>query len=231
MSPEAFEELLFCHTAIVIESIGNSLPIGSDSLGNQNFVRYLGMIMNHRVIGIVAFLTGIVASGDTQVFFSPRGGCEKKVVELTNGAKEKIDAAVYSLNNVAIVDALKVAYKRGVKVRILVDKIQSFGNKEATMDLKQAGVDIRIHSVGRIMHNKSALFDGKAVITGSFNWTNSAEQANEENCLSIDDPKVVASFQDRFVNHLWVVNTVEKSNENFRKLEQKAAKARGVAGE
>jgi cardiolipin hydrolase len=52
------------------------------------------------------------------------------------------------------------------------------------------------------MHHKFALFDGKRLLTGSFNWTRSASEQNEENMIVTPDPVLVAAFQGRF-EALW----------------------------
>jgi phosphatidylserine/phosphatidylglycerophosphate/cardiolipin synthase-like enzyme len=162
-----------------------------------------------------------VLQADTEVFFSPKGGCEQKVVQLIDGTKSKVDAAIYSLNNIAILKALQRAKLRGVTIRILLDRIQAGGkgNRTITLGLKKDGFDVRLHSKSRIQHNKFAVFDGARVVTGSFNWTNPAEQSNEENCLFLDDATIIEAYQKRFIDHLWVVNTEAKSRELFKRLE------------
>ncbi len=149
----------------------------------------------------------------TQVYFSPNGGCETQAAQLISKAKSTLDIAVYSLNNPAIVSAISAAAKRGVKIRVLTDRTQAFGkgNLDATRTLATLGQNFRVHSKNRIMHNKFGIADGKLMMTGSFNWTRSAEQANDENCMITDDSNIVVSFKKRFETHLWVVNTLEKS--------------------
>lgn len=55
-------------------------------------------------------------------------------MKLINNSELTIDAAIYAINNDEIVNALKKANNRGVKIRILTDrlqaagKIQKFGN-------------------------------------------------------------------------------------------------------
>jgi len=129
---------------------------------------------------------------------------------------------MYSLNNTSILEALNKAKNSGIKVRVLVDRTQGMGvNKNVTLKLKQEGYDIRIHSVNNIQHNKFAIFDGKKVVTGSFNWTNNGEKTNEENCIILDDEAVVKAYENRFNDHLWMVNTEDKSQKAFEKLEAK----------
>ena len=52
------------------------------------------------------------------------------------------------------------------------------------------------------MHNKFAVIDNEIVITGSYNWTASAGERNDENLLVIDDNYIVERYQDQF-NNLW----------------------------
>jgi len=53
------------------------------------------------------------------------------------------------------------------------------------------------------MHNKYAVIDGKTVITGSFNWTVSAEKRNDENLLVIKRlPALVEAYEKNF-EKLW----------------------------
>jgi phosphatidylserine/phosphatidylglycerophosphate/cardiolipin synthase-like enzyme len=48
------------------------------------------------------------------------------------------------------------------------------------------------------MHNKFAVFDGRLAVTGSFNWTTSADSYNFENAVFISDPAAVARFAEAF---------------------------------
>ena len=61
------------------------------------------------------------------VGFTPSSYCEDKIIELIDDSEESIDIAVYSINNTNIVDALKKAHSKGIKIRILTDNIQYFG--------------------------------------------------------------------------------------------------------
>ena len=52
------------------------------------------------------------------------------------------------------------------------------------------------------MHNKFAVIDNRILLTGSYNWNFSANNRNDENLMVIDDPEIIAIFQNQFVN-LW----------------------------
>lgn len=160
------------------------------------------------------------ALGETEIHFSPLGGCEAMVVHLIEGARSTVDAAVYSLNNPKIADALIHAKSRGVTIRLLLDRTQAAGKSNRVMlaTLIKNGIDVRLHSKNKIEHNKFGVFDGTKVTTGSFNWTTAAEEKNSENCISLDETKVVTKYAERFNSVLWKENSVERSLASIRKL-------------
>ena len=52
------------------------------------------------------------------------------------------------------------------------------------------------------MHHKFAIIDNRILLTGSYNWTFSANNRNDENLMVIDDPEIIEIFQNQFIN-LW----------------------------
>ena len=156
-----------------------------------------------------------------EVNFTPSLSCEQKIVELINESQQSVDAAVYSINNDKIVQALKDADKRGVKVQVLTDKSQAGQKSSKAIDMYQSGLDVRVNSAHKLEHNKFAVFDGNKVVTGSYNWTNPATDKNSENCLFLlKDPDNVKTYQERF-EELWNVNTQDKSEQWFEKRRNK----------
>ncbi len=155
-----------------------------------------------------------------KVFFTPSDDCENAIEEDISKSFSSIDVAVYALNNSKLTEALKAARKRGVKVRILTDSLQAAGKSSSALEMNQSGQDIRLHSVNKIMHNKFAIFDGKTVETGSFNWTEAASKQNSENCIFLTDATAVAKFGSEF-ERLWRENTLEKSDAKFIKLKNR----------
>jgi len=116
-----------------------------------------------------------------------------------------------------IVDAIERAYERGIKIRILTDKLQASGRYSLVTRLYKKGINIRVHSIHKIEHNKFAIYDGKTVSTGSYNWTNPASYKNSENCLFIiNNKQTIEDYQNRF-NYLWKINKKSKSDKWFDK--------------
>ncbi|RUS48708.1 phospholipase D family protein [Cohnella sp. AR92] len=125
---------------------------------------------------------------------------EEKLVSLIGEAKETLDIAIYSLTYPDIVQAIKDAAKRGVKVRLITDKIQSGGKtqKEALKLLGSAGIPMKINSHSGLMHLKMTLVDGKAATTGSFNYSKSASTTNDEVFVIFRNADIARSFEEQF---------------------------------
>ena len=132
--------------------------------------------------------------------FSPGGKTEDMLVKTLDTAKESVDAVTFTLYSQKLADAVIRAKERGIKVRFMMDK--AMGKKTAFAKyLVDKGVEFR-WSTGRkgkgSMHNKYAIFDGKLLETGSFNWTQNAELNSFENVMLTDAPKTIAAYQSKY---------------------------------
>ncbi len=131
-------------------------------------------------------------------FFSPRGGCEEAIVSAIDAAKKTVDCAVYTFTSRPIAQALVRAKRRGVKVRVIVDRTQSAGTYSKKRYLLKKGIPVRTHIGEGLMHNKFAVIDTAIVVTGSFNWTASANEYNYENLLVIRSRALAKAFEREF---------------------------------
>ncbi len=110
-------------------------------------------------------------------YFSPKGGTQRTILDAIAGAASTIDVAMYSFTVDAIADALMAARNRGVRVRIIVDRGQAGGQGAEADLLLDNGMNLKKvdpPSSG-LMHHKLAIFDGKTLLTGSYNWSANAE--------------------------------------------------------
>ncbi len=123
--------------------------------------------------------------------FTMNEGIRKTLIKLIDGTQKKLDICVYAISDDRIYDSLKKANSRGVKIRIVTDRLQST-QSNTVKKLWSDGFDIKISNGYRngVMHNKYAIFDDKFVITGSFNWSNNAENYNWENAVVLSAPYV-----------------------------------------
>ena len=166
-----------------------------------------------RVLALSLLLAGCRLAGDAQttgvpgsrpicaVFFSPHGGCTEEVVKELAAAKSRVLVQAYSFTSLPIARALAEAHRRGVRVEVLLDKSQHSHPYAAAAILMRAGVPVKIDAVHAIAHNKVMVIDGATVLTGSFNFTESAEDRNAENLLVVRDAAVAARYAKNWDAH------------------------------
>ena len=119
------------------------------------------------------------------VYFSPHGGCTDVIVAALDQARETVLVQAYSFTSAPIAKAVVDAHKRGVKVQVILDRSQRTEKYSSADFLAHAGVPVQIDEKHAIAHNKIMIIDGQTIITGSFNFTKSAEERNAENLLII----------------------------------------------
>ena len=199
----------------------------------ENKKRFTKMFQNKKQIKItiLLLLTIIVISqfslfplAKTEVYpacacthadrFSLSDNPQKEIIKNINQAQASINIAMYIFTDREIALPLAKARERGVKVRLYLDQDQVDYQYSQSRFLAQKGIKARISTNNYIMHNKFAIIDNRLLLTGSYNWTFSANNRNDENLMVIDDPELIEIFQNQFVN-LW---TNKYSLERTQKL-------------
>ena len=135
--------------------------------------------------------------------------CERACIQMLEEAEESIEVCAYSLDG-NILDALKRKHQAGVKVLINVDAGQFMKKKPPNNIFKQTEA---YFTVNRLVvaqgwwpfpsaqwlgsqHNKILIVDRKVVMTGSFNFSNTAATANLENCGEFTLADDLSEIQD-----------------------------------
>ena len=168
--------------------------------------------MKKILLFLVFYLTAcLCAAQDIRVYFSPNGGCQQAVVSEIRKAAQTIDIAMYYLSSRDIAQALVRASENNVRVRIVLDQGQEIESASKSGYLVKHALEVRYHLGFGLMHNKFAIIDGKSLITGSFNWTLTAEEKNEENLLMITDEGTIEKYKERF-NYLWSTSRLDSTN-------------------
>jgi len=155
-----------------------------------------------KAILIALFLALTASADDIQVFFSPNGGCTEAVVSNLNKATNSVLVQAYAFTSAPIAKALVNAEKRGVKVRVILDKSQRTERYSEADFLLHEGVPTWIDPKHAIAHNKIMIIDSKTVLTGSFNFTKAAEENNAENLLVIQNPALAIQYTTNWQAHL-----------------------------
>lgn len=130
-------------------------------------------------------------------------------MEMIKSAKTQIRVAAYSFTEPAIGKALLEASKRGVDVAVVVDRDHNGRRNGPSLAgfLASNGVQIRVTSAFKIMHNKFVVVDGETLQTGSYNYSRAAETGNAENVLVIGACPHLAKAYQREWEYLWGTGT------------------------
>ena len=151
---------------------------------------------------ILSITISISPLAKTEVYFSLYDNPQKEIIKNINRAQASINIAMYIFTDREIALPLVKARERGVKVRLYLDQDQVDYKYSQSRFLVQKGIKTRISTNNYIMHNKFAIIDNRILLTGSYNWTFSANNRNDENLMVIDDPEIIARYQNQF-ERLW----------------------------
>ena len=137
---------------------------------------------------------------EVAVYFSPKGGCQAAIVTELGLAKSEVLVQAYAFNDQPIIQALIAAHRRGVSVRMCLDKKENLGHPGAKA-CHEAGVPVFFDAKHKIAHSKVLIIDGEVVVTGSFNFTKEAESDHLENLLIIQDKGLARKYRANWQEH------------------------------
>lgn len=141
-------------------------------------------------------------SSIAEAHFSPGEDCRRQLLDLLVGAHDAIAISVFTISDDRLSDAILNAYNRGVNVRLITDDDKALDQGSDIYRLIEAGLPVRMDASENHMHHKFAIIDKRILVNGSFNWTRSATDYNQENILVTDEPKLVGAYLAEF-EHLW----------------------------
>lgn len=148
---------------------------------------------------------------------------QKKILEEINNSNKDIIIAVAWFTQLDLFNAIIGALDRGVNVSlILIKDIINCGDYglDFSLYLQKGGKLCFVNKRNILMHNKFCIFDGSILITGSYNWTYSAENRNAENIIITDEGNVCEDYTKYFTD-LWnqLTEVKEYSQMNISDIE------------
>lgn len=138
------------------------------------------------------------------VYFSPQDkGFFEALVPLINSAKTYIYVPNFLFTHPKLVEALKDAHRRGLNIKMITDATNIGTRHSAFKDLRHSGIPIKVENYAGKMHAKAMIIDDEYLVLGSTNFSNSAENRNDENMLIIKSPRLTKLYKDYF-EYFWV---------------------------
>ncbi|MDA8254763.1 MAG: phospholipase D family protein [Betaproteobacteria bacterium] len=151
--------------------------------------------------------TPLPATGTVEVLFTPWDDAEGAIIRVLGKARDSIHVQAYLLTSRSIAKALQEAKARGVAVEVLADREMLVkSDKSLLPQLREAGIPVWLETRYAAAHNKLLLIDAAGeqaiVITGSYNFTWSAQARNAENLLILrGNPALARRYLDNWRRH------------------------------
>lgn len=162
------------------------------------------------LICISAPAAPLPATGTIEPIFTPGGDAEGVILRALAEAKQSVLVQAYLLTSRSVAYGLIEAKRRGVNVQVLADRdMVEKGKHSLIPQLVANRIPVWLEVRYAIAHNKIIIIDAEnaagasaAVITGSFNFTHSAQTRNAENLLVLrGNAALVRAYQDNWQRH------------------------------
>ena len=137
-----------------------------------------------------------------QVLFSAEDHTISNLIALVNDAKTSIRFLAFSFTDYPLAKAMIDRALVGVDVRGVYE---TFGSNSLGSELKTfwcAHIPVRQDGNSSFLHDKIIIIDNSIVVTGSLNFSSSADDENEENVVILDNPEIAALYLQEF-DKLW----------------------------
>jgi len=142
-----------------------------------------------------------VTLDDTRVdtLFSPDDHVLTAIYDLLSEAEESIYFLAFSFTSNELGEIVRAQADAGLDIKGVMDKEQVASNIGTEFDpFRQSGLDVRIDGNEGLMHHKVFMIDGKVVVMGSYNFSKSAEERNDENIIIVYNERIAEFFMEEF---------------------------------
>jgi len=144
----------------------------------------------------------VIGTTPLELYFSPSDRTTQQIIRQISGAQGSVNAALLTFTRSDIASALVARHMAGVRARVILDNSTDSGSQFAF--LTSNGIETLVDPSSAFLHHKYALIDAEdtaldgVVITGSHNWSSSAENSNNENTIVIRSDRVANLFLQEF---------------------------------
>lgn len=139
-----------------------------------------------------------------ELYFSPSDATTSHIESAIRTANTNLEFAMLTFIHDDLGDACVDLQSSGVEVKGIIENILYWGSEYN--NLLDGEVDVLSHMTeANFFHHKYAVIDATnpasspLVITGSHNWTNSAEEDYDENTLIIYDAEIAGMYYEEFM--------------------------------
>ena len=157
--------------------------------------------------------TFTVDDSTVEVYFSPKDDPASRLADLINSAKYSIYFCIFAFSDPVVISALTNKFKEGIDVRGVCDAWSSpnFLSTGIYTVATQMGIPVYKDNVLNqppsgyyLLHHKFMVIDyghsdsDEVVVTGSYNWTATGNNDNDENMIVIHNASVAEDYFNEF---------------------------------
>lgn len=153
-----------------------------------------------------------VGGSVVESYFSPSDNTNVEILHEIQAMEQDMVFALLTFTKDDLADAMLEKHDLGREIRGIIDNINDNGSEYNY--LLAGGVNVVDHTPTTILHHKYAVLDGSRVITGSHNWSNAANQVNDENTVIVHDEDVAGQFTQEFETRWAELSTATEENDS-----------------
>jgi mitochondrial cardiolipin hydrolase len=139
---------------------------------------------------------------DNNAFFSQHDDIRDFVMKSLKSATKDLKICMFTISDDPIAETVAGCHKQGINVRIITDDGKVFDKGSDIYSLSRMGIKIKMDTYRSLMHHKFVIIDNQKLLTGSYNWTRTGSDFNNENVLITDNNRIVKAYKKEF-KRLW----------------------------
>jgi len=133
-----------------------------------------------------------------QVYFAPEDEPMARLIEVVRSAKHSVDIMAFRFTSLDLLEILLEKMEADPEFRVTAVLEDKAATAESTIKvvrpLLAAGATVRFDASPEFLHHKVAIVDEELIATGSFNFSASAADSNDENLLLLKSKPLAAAF-------------------------------------
>lgn len=129
------------------------------------------------------YIKTMVGAQEVELYLlpDPRGGAIQAIKNQIQRADISLKISMFTFTHPALLQAIIDAKKRGVDVKVSIDRNARFGaSSKAIEQLVKANIQVFVNRGSALMHHKFLVVDDRNLILGSANWTKAAFYKNHD---------------------------------------------------
>jgi phosphatidylserine/phosphatidylglycerophosphate/cardiolipin synthase-like enzyme len=149
-----------------------------------------------------------------QILFAAEDEVASHLVPMLEGAKKSIRFMAFSFTHNGIGDAVLARAGAGIDVKGIFETRGSETEYSEMPILYCAGVPVRQDGNPGMFHHKVFVIDDKMVVTGSFNFSDNANESNDENVVIVANDDIAALYLREFERRWREAQAPDKADMN-----------------